>query len=78
MFGSSNIYLGPAFMWHELRLKVDDDERFWEIGRGWLQSQDNTSTDRETLYAYWEQQTGLELSAFFDAWILGTTTPPRS
>ena len=78
MFGSSNIYLGPAFMWHELRLKVDDDERFWEIGRGWLESQDNTSTDRETLYAYWEQETGLELSEFFDDWILGTTTPPRS
>lgn len=78
MFGSSNIYLGPAFMWHELRVMLDDDDRFWEIVRGWPLAQDNTSSDRETLYAYLESETGLELSEFFDDWILGTTTPERS
>ncbi len=78
MFGSSNIYISPAFMWHELRLMLDDDDEFFSIVREWPQSQDNTSTNRDTLYAYWEKQTGLELSQFFDDWILGTTTPPRS
>jgi aminopeptidase N len=78
MFGSSNIYLGPAFMWHELRLKVGDDDEFWGIVRGWPEAQDNTSSNREALYAYWEKETGRELSEFFDDWILGTTTPARS
>ncbi len=78
MFGSSNIYLSPAFMWHELRLEVDDDDEFFSIVRGWPESQDNKSSDREALYAYWEKETGLELSEFFDDWILGTTTPERS
>ncbi len=65
---------------HVARAAAEDRRRRAVLGdRARLAaSQDNTSTDRETLYAYWEQETGLELSAFFDDWILGTTTPPRS
>ena len=62
-------------MWNELRLELGDDE-FFAIARAWLAEHDNTSVSRDDLYAFWEQQTGLELSTFFDAWIMGKRTPP--
>ncbi len=74
-FGSSNIYYSPAVMWNELRLELGDDE-FFSVARAWLVAQDNRSVTRDDLYAHWEAETGLELSAFFDAWILGRRTPP--
>ncbi|WP_198652302.1 M1 family metallopeptidase [Nocardioides allogilvus] len=74
-FGGSNVYYSPALMWNELRLELGDDE-FFRIARSWLAAHDNTSVTRDDLYAHWEQETGRELSAFFDAWILGRTTPP--
>ena len=73
-FGEGNIYYGPALMWHELRGMLGD-EAFFSIVRGWPQSQDNTSTDRATFLAYVEEQSGEELDGFFDAWLLGATTP---
>jgi len=74
-FGGSNIYYSPALMWNELRLELGDDE-FFRIARSWLAAYDNQSVTRDDIYAHWEKETGLELSAFFDAWILGGTTPP--
>ncbi len=76
-FGNSNIYFSGAFMWHELRQRVGDDE-FFDVVRGWPQSQDNRSSDRETLLAFVEKRTGEDLDDFWDAWLLGETTPPRS
>ena len=73
-FGSTNIYYVPALMWNELRADLGDDE-FFRIARSWLEANDNTSVTREQIYAHWEKQTGRELSAFFDAWIVGPTTP---
>ncbi|WP_165807110.1 M1 family metallopeptidase [Nocardioides currus] len=73
-FGGSNIYYSPGLMWNELRLELGDDE-FFRIARSWLASRDNTSATREDIYAHWEKETGRELSAFFDAWITGETTP---
>ncbi|WP_210649567.1 M1 family metallopeptidase [Nocardioides sp. SYSU D00065] len=75
-FGGSNIYTTPALMWNELRLALGDDE-FFRIARSWLAAHDNTSASREQIYAHWESETGRELSAFFDGWITGATTPPR-
>jgi aminopeptidase N len=75
-FGEANIYFGPALMWHELREKVGDDE-FFRLVRAWPQARDNTSTGRDDYLAWLEQETGEELTAFFDAWLLGETTPPR-
>jgi aminopeptidase N len=74
-FGGSNIYYSPALMWNELRLELGDDD-FFRIARSWLAAYDNQSVTRDDIYAHWEKETGLELSAFFDAWILGRTTPP--
>ncbi len=73
-FGGSNIYYCPALMWNELRVALGDEE-FYRIARSWLADHDGTSVDRGQLFEHWESETGLELSAFFDAWILGRTTP---
>ncbi|WP_297739898.1 M1 family metallopeptidase [Nocardioides sp.] len=73
-FAGSNVYYSPALMWNELRLELGDDQ-FFAIARSWLTANDNRSVTRDDIYEHWEKETGLELSAFFDAWILGTTTP---
>ena len=73
-FGSSNIYYTPALMWNELREDLGDDE-FYAIARSWLADHDNTSVSREQIYDHWEQETGRELSVFFDRWIMGRRTP---
>ena len=75
-FGGSNIYYSPAVMWDELRRELGDDE-FFEIARSWLTEQDNRSVTRQQLYDHWESGSGLELTAFFDAWITGRATPPE-
>jgi aminopeptidase N len=73
-FGGSNIYTTPGLMWNELRVELGDEE-FFRVARSWLTDNDNTSVSREQLYDHWEEETGLELTAFFDAWITGRTTP---
>ncbi len=73
-FGSSNIYYPPALMWNELRVELGDDE-FFRIARSWLEQNDNTSVTREQIVDHWEEETGRELSSFFDAWITGERTP---
>ena len=73
-FGGSNIYYPPALMWNELRVALGDDE-FFRIARSWLEDNDNTSVTRDKIFEHWENETGRELSDFFDAWITGRTTP---
>lgn len=75
-FGEGNIYYGPALMWHELRQRLGD-ESFFRIVREWPRARDNTSTDREDYLAWIEEQSGEELTAFFDDWLLSPTTPAR-
>lgn len=75
-FGESNIYYGPALMWEELRERIGDDA-FWAMVRAWPAARDNGNADREDYLAWVEEQTGEELTSFFDAWLLGATTPPR-
>lgn len=81
-FGESNIYYGPMLMWHELRERLvardGDDDAFWAMVRAWPASRDNGTADREEYLAWVEDHTGLELTSFFDAWLMGSTTPPRS
>jgi aminopeptidase N len=75
-FGSGNIYYGPALMWHELRQQIGD-ERFFELVRAWPAANTNGNAGRDDYLPWLEEQTGEELSAFFDAWLLGEQTPPR-
>jgi hypothetical protein len=75
-FGEGNIYYGPALMWHELRERIGDPE-FFRLVREWPAARDNRSAGRDDYWAWLEEETGEELTAFFDAWLLGATTPPR-
>ncbi len=75
-WGSGNIYYSPALMWHELRQQIGD-KRFFEAVRAWPEAQENRSSNREAMFDFFEKHTGEELSAFFDAWLLGKRTPPR-
>ena len=75
-FASSNVYYGPALMFHELRERVGD-EAFFAMTRAWPAANDNGNATREEFLAFIEESTGEELDGFFDAWLLGETTPPR-
>ncbi|WP_122819027.1 M1 family metallopeptidase [Nocardioides pantholopis] len=75
-FGASNIYYGPALMWHELRERLGDQE-FWAMVRAWPATRDNGNAGTEEYLAWIQEQTGEDLAGFFDAWLLGEDTPPR-
>jgi aminopeptidase N len=76
-FGGGNVYYGPALMWDELRKRFGDDE-FWRLVREWPATHDNGNADYDDITSWWSEQTGEDLSGFFDDWLLGTTTPQRS
>ena len=70
------IYSGPALMWQELREDIGD-EAFFDLVRKWPEHKQNGTTDREEYLGWVEQETGLELTAFFNAWLLGQRMPDR-
>jgi len=76
-FGEGNVYYGPALMWHELRKRLGD-RVFFEMMREWPEARSNQNSGRDDYLAWIEDQTGKELTSFFDAWLLGETTPPRA
>lgn len=75
-FGAGNIYYGPALMWHELRERLGDDA-FFALVRDWPAEQENDTADRDEYWAWLEEETGLELTAFLEDWLLGARTPAR-
>ena len=77
-FGEGNVYYGPALMWDELRQRLGDEE-FWSAGAGLADRPTRTATRRTTTSpSWWSQQTGEDLKPFFDAWLLGKTSPPTT
>lgn len=76
-FGASNIYYGPALMWDELRKRIGDDE-FFALVRDWPAEHADSNAGRDDYLPWIEEQTGLELTSFFDSWLLGKTSPARS
>jgi aminopeptidase N len=76
-FGAGNVYYGPALMWDELRKKVGDDE-FWRLVREWPNVHARGNAGYDDITSWWSDQTGEDLSGFFDDWLLGATTPPRA
>jgi aminopeptidase N len=76
MFGEGNVYYGPALMWHEVREKIGD-ERFWSMVRAWPRVHAGGNATRRQYLAWVEKHTGEELTALFDAWLMGATSPPR-
>jgi hypothetical protein len=72
-FGGSIVYTSPAVMWADLREQIGDDA-FWELVRAWPEVAPDTAT-REEYLAWIEATTGEELTAFFDRWLTGESTP---
>lgn len=74
LFGDSNIYYGPALMWHALRDRIGDDA-FFRVLREWPVDQANGTADRVEYVDWIEATAGEELSAFFDDWLLSEESP---
>ena len=75
-FAADNVYFGPALMWHELRKRIGDTA-FWKLVRDWPAHVDDRSATRDEYVDWLIHHTDVDRS-FFDAWLLGPTTPPRS
>ncbi|MFT4287120.1 M1 family metallopeptidase [Nocardioides sp.] len=73
-FAAINVYYGPALMWQRLRAMLGD-EVFWRLVRDWPAARAGRSTTREDYLGWINQQTGQDLTAFFDAWLMSPTTP---
>ncbi len=73
-FAADNVYYGPALMWDKLRKLIGDDV-FWRMVKDWPAARAGVSTTREDYLAWINKQTGQDLTAFFDAWLMGATTP---
>ena len=64
-------------MWDELRKRLGDDE-FWRLVREWPADPRQRQRRLRRHHAWWSEQTGEDLTGFFDDWLLGETTPERS
>ena len=73
-FAELNVYYGPALMWDRLR-KLVGDQVFWKLVRDWPAARAERSTGREDYLGWIEKQTGRDLSAFFQQWLMSPTTP---
>lgn len=74
VFAAGNVYYGPMLMWHELRERVGS-AAFWAMVRDWPDSHRYGNADRATYLAWIEDRLGLQLDDFFDAWLMGATSP---
>ena len=75
-FGRGNVYYSPALMWDELRERLGEEE-FWSGVRAWPEAHRNGNAAYDDITTWWSERTGEDLSSFFDAWLLGETSPPR-
>lgn len=73
-FAASVVYVAPALMWHELRRRIGA-VTFDRMVRAWPASQADGSANREEYLAWIEEQTGQELTAFFDEWLMSAKSP---
>jgi aminopeptidase N len=75
-FGAGNVYYIPAVMWDELRKRLGDD-LFWKLVRAWPASQEDGSANYQEITTWWSEQSGEDLTDFFNAWLLSPETPRR-
>ena len=73
-FGRGNVYYSPALMWDELRERLGEEE-FWSGVRAWPEAHRNGNVGYDDITTWWSERTGEDLSSFFDAWLLGETSP---
>jgi len=73
-FGQGNVYYIPGLMWDTLRQRLGDDE-FWRIAAAWPHTHRYTSQSRNSIAAWWSEQSGQDLRPLFHAWLLGGSEP---
>jgi len=73
-FGAANVYYIPAVMWDTLRQRIGDEE-FWRLVREWPAANAFGNAGYDDITAWWSEQTGEDLSGFFDEWLLSEKTP---
>jgi aminopeptidase N len=73
-FAENNVYLGPALMLREIKLRVGDQE-FFAMARDWVQTQRNQPVDRAGFTAFVNRHTGKDLTSLIDSWLDSATTP---
>jgi len=73
-FAEANVYYLPAVMWHQVRTRLGDDE-FFRLVREWPASRDNGHADYDAIVAWWEEESGVELTSIFRRHLLAERQP---
>jgi len=73
--GSGDMYFKGANMINTLRFVINDDEKWWNILNNFTSEFKHTTTDTESVVAFFEAETGLELTPFFDQYLRYTKLP---
>jgi aminopeptidase N len=68
------VYAGPAYLLHLIHQSIGD-QRFFALGRDWVQTQRNTSVDRAEFTAFVNKHTGRDFTSLINAWLDSPTTP---
>ena len=68
------VYKRGALLLHALRLTLGDDG-FFGLLRGWVADHAHSTVSTEMFIDFAERTTGLDLKAFFDAWLTETELP---
>ena len=75
LFGAA-VYQRGAMTVHALRKAMGDDA-FFELLKSWPQAHRDGNATTETFIADAEKAAGKDLGDLFEAWLFGTTAPPR-
>ena len=73
-FAEANVYYLPAVMWHQVRERLGDDE-FFRLVQEWPASRDNGHADYDDITTWWEDESGVELTAVFRKHLLAKQQP---
>lgn len=74
-FAETCVYYCTAAMFEKLRTTVGD-EMFWRLVRRWPQQHRDSNADRDAFVSWVNEETGRDLTGFFDDWLLSPTWPP--
>jgi aminopeptidase N len=73
-FAARNVYILPALMWHDIRSRIGD-RTFFRLVRRWPRSDDDGTAGYGEITAWWERESGTELTKVFESHLLGERQP---
>jgi aminopeptidase N len=76
-FASSNVYIPPALMLHEIRKEIGD-KKFFAMMRDWAKQHRNAEVDRRQFTSWLNRYTGRNLTRLVNRWLDSPTTPPAA